>query len=924
MSGLVERSAESRRLRAAVDHARAGHGRMVIVEGPAGIGKSALLSAAAEGAARRGVELLAARAEEMTRDVPFGVARQLLLPLATSRGAARLVPAGGWPAKPILEAGGGAHADACAAAAALVEVVAAASAIRPLFLTIDDAQWLDALSLRWLEHLAPALRRLRASVVLARRTGEGLSLGDLRLSPGSDVLAPAPLSERGTTALIRQVAGRPTTSFAAAAREATGGNPLLVCELARELVRRRLAPDDEAAARLPQLAPKSLAVWVEARLERVGQQARALAEAVAVLGHDVQIRHAATVAELDVDAAAAAAAQLVRAGILDDSDRLRPTHPLIGAAVAGALPAPERARLNRAAAAALAAEGDLESAGEHLLRGTRAADPVAVGVLVGAAELAAAHGAPRHAARLLQRALEEPPAPAERARIILLGARALTVAGAAEEAEGAAREAVAAAGDEEERVAALRALALALGHAGRLADACDMLLAERQSVDDPRLRLELDGPLLGLSYAQGAPVELPEDIHASAALPGTTRAERAVLAPLARVWAMTGRSARECVPLAARALAVEVDDEPLDAAAWPDGAFVLFAAEELERLNAACELALEAARRRGAVMDFMFAGDMRAASALLGGDLETAEDHARAAYEAASAAGLLAVVPLPAVRLSRVLLATGRTTDAAAVLDPVPPQPPGILFSSALDFARAELAAAEGRSQDAVELLESVGRVETSCGIRCAVVQPWRSELARVLPTHRRADAQRLAEEEFELAAAWGVPGATGVALAARGCIAGRPGRVGDLEEAVRLLARSPRRLDLARASLDLGSALRAAGRRREAADRLRGAADLAHACRARPLAERALVELRALGSRPRRPAQTGPDALTAMEERVVRLAARGMTNGEIAQTLFVTRGNVEKHLTRAYAKLGVSSRRQLPGALAETTEITA
>jgi DNA-binding CsgD family transcriptional regulator len=91
---------------------------------------------------------------------------------------------------------------------------------------------------------------------------------------------------------------------------------------------------------------------------------------------------------------------------------------------------------------------------------------------------------------------------------------------------------------------------------------------------------------------------------------------------------------------------------------------------------------------------------------------------------------------------------------------------------------------------------------------------------------------------------------------------------------------------------------------------------ELAYTCGAASLVERARAELMATGARPRRALRTGADALTPSEQRVAQMAAEGMTNREIAATLFVTTRTVEIHLTHAYQKLGINSREQLPEAL--------
>jgi DNA-binding CsgD family transcriptional regulator len=176
--------------------------------------------------------------------------------------------------------------------------------------------------------------------------------------------------------------------------------------------------------------------------------------------------------------------------------------------------------------------------------------------------------------------------------------------------------------------------------------------------------------------------------------------------------------------------------------------------------------------------------------------------------------------------------------------------------------------------------------------------------------------ARRHARLGVEAARRWGAPRTAAGALRARAHLEPPATAAATLEEAVALLAGSPARLDLAWVQHDLGRVSARSGRRADAERRLRAALDLAHHCGALRLqgqARRGLVEL---GRRPRRAAGTGVDALTGSERRVAELAAAGSTNREIAQLLFVTERTVEVHLTSAYRKLGIRSRRDLPPAL--------
>ena len=177
-------------------------------------------------------------------------------------------------------------------------------------------------------------------------------------------------------------------------------------------------------------------------------------------------------------------------------------------------------------------------------------------------------------------------------------------------------------------------------------------------------------------------------------------------------------------------------------------------------------------------------------------------------------------------------------------------------------------------------------------------------------------DAQLLVAEELENARATGLPRAEGVALRAAGLVEGGERGIELLHDAVSTLEHSPSRLEHARALTELGAALRRSGRRADAREPLAAGLELARACGAQRLADRAEHELRTTGARPRAVVRSGIEALTPSELRVCRMAAQGMTNPEIAQALFVTRGTVESQLHSSYTKLGIRSRRELASRL--------
>jgi DNA-binding CsgD family transcriptional regulator len=184
----------------------------------------------------------------------------------------------------------------------------------------------------------------------------------------------------------------------------------------------------------------------------------------------------------------------------------------------------------------------------------------------------------------------------------------------------------------------------------------------------------------------------------------------------------------------------------------------------------------------------------------------------------------------------------------------------------------------------------------------------------------RREDALTVAGEAV-VAAANRSRRAHGVALRVLGELTGGQEGLERLEASTSVLEDAPARLEHARSLVSLGAALRRAKRKRESREPLLRGLDLAHRCAAEPLEQRAREELAALGMKPRRAVLSGVDSLTASEHRVARMAAKGMSNPEIAQALFVTRKTVEMHLYHAYPKLGVTSREALAEALKDIGE---
>jgi DNA-binding CsgD family transcriptional regulator len=241
--------------------------------------------------------------------------------------------------------------------------------------------------------------------------------------------------------------------------------------------------------------------------------------------------------------------------------------------------------------------------------------------------------------------------------------------------------------------------------------------------------------------------------------------------------------------------------------------------------------------------------------------------------------------------------------------------PPGPVAAILL-CARADLRRARGDHEGArADYLAAARRTEWLPYPHPGLLG-WRPGLALAeLALGRRGVAQAAAEKAVEVAREAGSAYGIGLTLRVKGVVAGAEG-VALLHESVATLAGTTARLEHARSLVELGAALRRRGDRRGAREPLRAGLELAHGCGARPLEERARVELAATGARPRKAVRSGVEALTPSELRVARLAAGGRTNREIAQELFVTVKTVEFHLRHCYQKLEIERRNELAKAL--------
>jgi len=300
--------------------------------------------------------------------------------------------------------------------------------------------------------------------------------------------------------------------------------------------------------------------------------------------------------------------------------------------------------------------------------------------------------------------------------------------------------------------------------------------------------------------------------------------------------------------------------------------------------------------------------------ARLQGDLIRAEADARLAVEL-SARSFPMLLPFSLAVLVMALSARGDLDTAREVLTEhdawgdVPPTTPG----ATLLLARMEL---QHALRDSAAAAADVDRLRDFVDARGGYPHLWVPDVIEVLLDAGRVDeASALAEQHHQAAELWQLPVDRAEALR---CLARvRGGNDVDLlEQAAALLDEGASPLIRTKVLRDLGAALRRANRRSDARGPLLEALDLASRMRSQRLVDDITAELAAAGMHPRRSAQTGVDAMTASEHRIAALAATGLSNPEIAQTLFITRKTVEKHLASTFRKLGIASRTDLAGAL--------
>ncbi|MFL6053290.1 MAG: AAA family ATPase [Actinoallomurus sp.] len=902
---LYGRESETEALAASLDAVAGGRARLLCLEGAAGMGKSALLAWVRVDARRRGWTVLTGRATILEAANDFGVLRQVLAglpPLPDDRAATALgpVPEDASPFD-VFER----------VSAHLLDLTAGA----PVLIAVDDLQWCDALSLRWLAYLAHRSANLPLALVLADgspgEASEHRFLVD-ELIAVCERWTLRRLTQAPLRRWIADVLGPPDDAFVEGCCQATGGNGALLAELLPALAARSVPPVEESLALVESMGVAAVSRRALLWIRRACPKALAVAQAVAVLGDDGDLVLVAELARLDLDAAARAADQLIELGILSDTSPLRYVYSLTRAVVQAGMPAGLRTS-QRLRAARLVRDhyAEPERAAAHLMGVDMCGQPYALDTLRAAAECALDSGRPESALRYLRRALSEPMPDHVRAELMAHVGAVEVDAGVAG-AGSTLRQALTMAVEPSLRIRVGVDLAYMDATAGRpLKPALEIVDEACAQLPPGELAAEAE---FGVFMAYVVSTDVGEFFDRR--LPRFRKlvagdARLSALAGLVDAWSDTqrGRDRAECVRRALSALeAVDRQKTWELRLRWP-AMRTLMDAEEYDL----AETGGRFAHRQGVAGDAALSAYLRGRFAHGRGDLESARTELETALNYPAVVGPTRVMLL--LHLVHVLTDLGDLDAADRLVQDLGAAPGGRAGAAAtFTFARASLCMARDQHREALKGFLETGRTLGELGIDNPVVFAWRSRAARCHALlGDTAAATSLAADEVELARRWGAPRALSTALATAGVVAL------DLDaalEAVAVLEGTEAKLHRAAALVDLGMVQWETGAVDQAYGPLQNGHALARLNNARPIRLRAARYIKRAGGRPDLSLIGGVNPLTAQERAVAARAAAGSTNRQNADDMVLTQRTVEQYLTSSYRKLGITGRPQLAAAL--------
>jgi DNA-binding CsgD family transcriptional regulator len=925
---LIARDRELSILRDALDAARAG-ARAVVLEGEAGVGKTAIWRRALEAAAEQGFRILTSAPASAEARLAFAALGDLLdlevdaaLPLLPEPQRVALEVA-------LLRREGVAdtHAvDERMIGVATLSALRALAAQAPLVVAVDDLQWVDASSTG---ALLFALRRLRDEpvFVLATRRLELRASGTLQLERmlGDERvrrLRIGPLTLGGVhELLVAKLGFQPSRSTLVRLHELTDGNPFYSLEIGRELLARRTEPAPDE----PLPVPGGVREIVHAHLERLSEPTRAVLLAAAALARPTR----SMLARLD-EPVESSLDEAIAAGVIELSagERVRFAHPLFASVHYDHAPLAERRQIHARLATIVE---DLEERARHLALASTGADERVASQLDAAARAAAARGAPRAAAELCDLAARLTPASAERGRRALEAAEFHLRAGGLGLASDRAQEALRTTDVPDLRARARGVVGAVAADTEGLEVAAGIYRQGLREPGAPRdVRADLHQKLSWLRLLQA-------DAH------GAEQHSRAMLRLAAGVDPVAEASARATLALvlAARGRPVPAGRVPAPSGAVPEPDDRPWAWSEIN------PAALE-----GVVL--LWAGELERAEGPLRAMQREATESADPWREMHALAYLSALEtnlgrPLRGWELAcqylELAIESGQEAQRAGALWPVAAAASWLgRTDEARDAASEGLALAErsGHRLYVIGNLTALGgaalSLEDPRAAASALLRAWElmreggvESLARfpvladlieaLLATGDEDRAAALVREHARIAGGFGRPWAQALADRTAGLLAAARGKdraaIAAFERAIAAHDRQDRPLDRARTLLAYGTFHRRRRQKLAARERLESARAMFEAAGAERWAERVQAEIARIGGR--RSAAVG--TLSATEAAIAAQVAAGRTNREVAAALHISARTVEWNLSKLYRRLGVRSRTELARALAAEGE---
>jgi DNA-binding SARP family transcriptional activator/tetratricopeptide (TPR) repeat protein len=897
---LMDRDREVVEVRSCLADAVGGQGRLVLLEGPAGIGKTRLLAETRRLADSQGARLLGARGSQLEKQFGFGVVRQLFEPvLGDETVRSQLLTGSAASAAGVFGAAEPERADGSFAVLhGLYWLTVNLAEQGPLVLAVDDLQWCDSASLRFLAYLARRLDGLQVLVATTFRTGEEYDdaelLAELTQDPATVSVRPRPLTNGGVRDLVRLRLGDDAAEpFVAACHRVTRGNPLLVRQLLRALEADGVRADALHADTVTAIGSRAISGLVLMRLQRMPVAATSVARAVAVLGDGATLPAVAALADLPERDAAAAISALAKAEVLRDEHPLGFVHPLVQDAVYRDLSPGERELHHERAAHALDVAGAAaEQVAAHLMQVPPRNGGWSVDVLRSAASTAEDRGAAESAVAYLRRALEERSADESRAVVLLELGRleALADGPAAVEHLRAAYYLVT---TPEQRAGTALVLAQVLVFAGEQGQATSF--ARTAAADLPPELVDERQGLLALERLSAYMHGLPADAWRGGHLQIQGSGVGARMLAIQQSWdlVVSGRDRETSIELARFGLldgALQKVDPGLF---WVVAAAVLDVADV--DLGSFWDDVLTAAHARGSLFSALAAHLWRGLEAALRGDLREAQHALELSNEQSRRWGNPRVgVPYGKAFLAGVLIDRGDVAGARIALDDGDDGPRIGDGSRLVIDAEVRVLTAEGRYREALDLLDR--QTGFALEISNPVWRPWRSLRAAALAgLGRIGEAISLVEEELSAAREFGAPRLVGRTLRLLGELREEDAE-STLREAVDVLSPTTARLELARAQHALAGCVTDAD---ESQALLLQALRLANDCGADSLRASCIALLGERGIAV--PAQSLDPGLTRTEQRIAAMSTAGSDVSTIAQTLFLTPGFVQSTLDRLH-----------------------